>query len=303
MALQAKLIKAKISSVNNIRKITKAMELVSVSKMKRAVAQTLETRNYATRALEILVGLSKERAIKHTLLKEGPGEKVLLVMISSNKGLCGSFNVNNAKKVNESIEKYGGVDAHDLVTIGKYSERHSKRIAVNVIASFIDIPENPKASDVTGIIKLIIDEFMTGKYSKVMISYTHYISALSNTPVVRQLLPVTKDGIERMITELDEIDHAVTDIGRESVSSYLFEPNEGELLEAVLPRLTGVRIYQAMLESRASEHSSRMFAMKSATENADKLSEDLKLSFNRARQEAITNEISEIASGAEALSY
>lgn len=301
MALQAKAIKAKITSVKNIRKITKAMELVSVSKMKKAVDQTLGTRHFATKALEILIGLSKERALKHDLLKEGEGDKVLLVMISSNKGLCGSFNVNIAKKVNESVEKFGGAAKHAFITIGKNSERHSRRLGTEVVGSFIDIPENPSPEDVRGLVRLVLDEYKTGRYNKVMIAYGHYVSALVNRPVVRQLLPITQEGIERMITELDEIDESVTDISASKVSNHIFEPGEEELLDAVLPRLTEVRVYQAVLESYASEHSSRMFAMKNATENADKLADTLKLSYNRARQEGITNEISEIASGAEAL--
>jgi len=302
MALQTKIIKSKIASVQNIRKITKAMELVSVAKMRKAVARTLSTRLYATKALEILIALSKDSSFRHPLLTSPDAPKTLFVMISANKGLCGSFNVHNNKKVQYSISKYGGKEKHTFITVGKYAERYISSIGAESIASFIEIPESPTFEDIRALSRVILDEFMGGKYDKVMISYSHYISALSTLPVIRQLLPVTRDGVERMITELDEIDNSVTDISRKSFSNYVYEPGEEVLLNALLPRLTEARVYQAVVESYASEHSSRMFAMKNATENADNLKEKLTLSYNKARQEGITNEISEIASGAEALS-
>lgn len=300
MSLSAKAIQAKIGSVKNIKKITKAMELVSVSKMQKAVAAALGTRAYALRAIEVLANISTNRFLRHPLLKEGKGKKDLMVVVSSNKGLCGAFNVNVRRALAEVLEKNGEVA--DVVAVGKYSERTARAIGAHIVGSFIDIPEVITMSDLSGLSRLILEEFQSGRYRRVFVTYTVYESALVQRPRIRQILPINEEitrSVLEEVTRMDEDDAPV--LKEEKMSQYIFEPAGDEIIDVILPRLVEVVIYQALLESRASEHSARMLAMKNASENAESMVGDLTLSYNKARQATVTREISEIATGAEAL--
>ncbi|MEX0935238.1 MAG: ATP synthase F1 subunit gamma [Candidatus Paceibacterota bacterium] len=302
MALQARTIKAKINSVGNIQKITRAMELVSVSKMKKATDTALSSRPYAERALEILVNVSKQRTVNHRLFSHGDVKRNLVVLFSSNKGLCGSFNVNVEKGVKTFLERVHAKREAEIrfVTVGKRSEKVARKIGGDIVGSFIDLPEKIALEDVLPLARLLVDEFETGEYHNIVLVYTNFISALSNEVLARQLLPVTVENVRNMMEDAGGKGQKGEDVA--DLSNYLFEPSEDEVVDRILRDLVEVQVYQALLESRASEHSSRMIAMKNATENAEKLSRELTLSYNRARQAAITREISEIASGAEALS-
>lgn len=298
-----KAIKSKIKSVNNIGKITKAMELVSASKMNKAVEAALATREYARRSLEILTHLSEEETLRHEYMVPGDERRNLLVPISSNKGLCGSYNINVEKAgrhFRDRVLAKREAD-FDFVTVGKYSESMARKMGGDIKASFVDIPEVISFDDIRSIAHVLTEEFLTGKYYNVVLIYTNYESALSQTPIARQLLPIREDILRNMLKELDDTAHNGGN-GREDMALYLLEPDEEAILKEVLPRLTEVALYQALLEARASEHSARMVAMKNATENAEEMVDELTLSYNRARQAAITREISEIAAGADALS-
>ncbi len=301
MALPAKTIKTKIGSVKNIGKITRAMELVSVSKMKKAVQRATVSRHYAAKALEILENLSKHRTVRHPLLQEGTGKGILMIVVSSNKGLCGGYNVNIFKAVSSFLKKRNDKENTALVAVGKYSERASRALKTKLAASFIDIGEDPQWNDTKVIADLVLQEFLSGQYTEVVLVYTRYESALSYAPVVQELLPVRKSTVADFQDTVGSMKNKEPEIKREDMSEYLFEPAEDELLNAILPRLVESQVYQAILEARASEHSARMFAMKNASDNAKSLVEDLTLSYNQARQGAITQEISEIAAGADAL--
>lgn len=295
MSVSTKAIKSKIGSVENIKKITRAMELVSVSKMKKAVAAALSARPYAERALEILTNISRERLLDHPLLRAGDGP-TLVVVIASNKGLCGSFNVNVHKAAREYMAQ---CDEVHMVTVGTYAEKFARRTDTHTVASFIDFGERIAIEEVAGLARSVGEPFRRGEYERVVMVYTRYISALKQDVTVRQLLPVDPKNIADMIQEIEsDTPRQVT----EDMSLYLFEPSIDEILDPLLSRLSEVQLYQALLESQASEHSARMFAMKNATENAEEMIDDLNLSYNRARQAKITREISEIAAGAEALS-
>lgn len=302
MAVQARTIKAKIHSVGNIRKITRAMELVSVSKMKKATEAALSSRPYAQRALEILVNVSRQRNLNHRLFAHGNKKRNLVVLFSSNKGLCGSYNVNIAKGAKIFLDRVHGKHETeiDFVTIGKRSEKVARKLGGNIIASFIDMPEEVHMDDILSLARLLVDEFETGKYFNIVMVYTNFISALSNEVLARQLLPVTIENVRNMTEDAGGKGQKGEDVS--DFSNYVFEPGEDEVVDRVLRDLVEVLVYQALLESRASEHSARMVAMKNATENAEELSDELTLTYNRARQATITREISEIASGAEALS-
>jgi len=305
MAASTKIIKQRIRSIKNTYKMTKAMEMVSASKMRKAVGRSLSSRPYAWHALELLINISKDRILTHPLLTvREPIKKVLLIIVAANKGLSGSFNVNIFRFLSEYIKKE--VDKQikvDAVTVGKYAERYAKKLGLPVIGSFIDVQEDVTVEQIRGLSKLVEDEFVEGKYDQVRMLYTNYISVLKNEVVSKGLLPIRPENITLMIEQAgaDNDNKEEKQQKIESMSLYLFEPSEEEVLNLVLPILTEVQLYQALLESQAAEHSARMMAMRNASEAAEDMIKELTLSYNKARQESITKEISEIAAGAEAL--
>jgi F-type H+-transporting ATPase subunit gamma len=300
MAIQSKIIKQKMTSIGSIKKITKTMEMVSVSKMKKAVSNSLASREYARYALELLVTLAKERNIPHPLLEEGPGSKRLLVIVASNKGLCGGYNVNISKSVSKFKEKYIDEDI-DCVTIGKQSERIAKRNKLNIIASITEFGENITLEEIEILNKIILKEFVEFKnYKNVSIAYTQFVKQLDYRPNIREIIPVSSKTSRNIIEEM-ETGSTAERFNKKSMALYLFEPNEERVLDKVIPDLMSAILLQIMLEAQASEHSSRMVAMKNATDNAGELLDDLKLTYNRARQAGITQEVAEIIGGAEAL--
>jgi len=300
MAVNTKAIKNRIKSVKNTKKITKAMEMVSAAKMRRAVENALGTRSYAELALELLVNISKNRAVKHPLVEAPKKGKTLILLIASNKGLCGSYNSNINKELVAFVANHKK-DEVDYISVGKKAERAIKKQGANPIASFIDFADNLKIEQISGLSKIIIDEFNQGKYRKAMMIYTNFVSSISFKAETRPLLPVSEENIKGMIKELGKGGISEEDMRLKSLSQYVFEPDEETILNEVLPRLTEVQIYQALLESIASEHSARMMAMRNASESAEEMIDDLSLNFNRARQAGITQEITEISAGAAAL--
>ncbi len=307
MAVNTKAIKRRLRSIGNIGKITKAMELVSAAKMKRAVDAALNTRTYATLAWELLINLSKSVKENIPLLQARPVKKVLVVLITSNRGLCGSFNSSIIKKTAKLLsekELLGNSNAEvEVIGIGKKGAEFAKKNNYNLVASFGELSNVPKMSDISPISKIIIESFIEQKYDKVILAYTDFKSSLSQIAVLRQLLPISQKDLEETINVLgaDESSNNSEVLTENDLADYLFEPGKEEVLKIVLPRLVDVQLYQAVLESSASEHSARMMAMKSANEAADDMTKELNLSFNKARQASITQEIAEIAGGSAAL--
>lgn len=293
-----KQIQEKMGTVKNVRKITKTMEAVSLSKMKKAMNAALQTREYATLGLELLHNLSKEAQLDHDLLNSGSGDKTLMVLISSNKGLCGSFNMSVARSAWKYLSSHDDVKNPHFIAVGKYSEKFVKKTGSPLLATFTDVLDTSDPEDVLAISRMVIDEFKTGSYQRVLVVYANFVSALTYEPVARKVLPVTEKIVRNMLEstaegfEMEE---------KKNGALYTFEPGEEAVLDYVLEKLVEVMTYQAVLESLASEHSARRNAMKSATDNAGKLYDDLKLGYNRARQASITQEISEISAGVEAL--
>jgi len=304
MPVSTKAIKGRIRSVKNTRKITKAMEMVSASKMRRSVEKSQASRDYAELALELLINISKDRVLRHPLLKKEAGYKTLLIVITSNKGLCGSFNINIFKELDKyvttQLERGRSKDMIKVIAVGKYAERYAKKLDLEVVTSFIGLPDSIEFDEIMGLTKYVIDEFTAGKYDRVRVVYTNYISAISNEVFVRGILPVKPVNVEKVITTIGPV-YESKEPSIKSMNLYLFEPGEEEVLNRILPRLTEELIYQTLLESRASEHSARMLAMKNASDSANEMIEELNLYYNKARQASITQEIMEIASGAEAL--
>lgn len=301
MPISTKAIKGRIQSVKNTKKITKAMEMVAASKMRKAVELSLSSREYAQLALELLVNISQNRVVNHPLLKHPRAkDSTLLLIIASNKGLCGSYNVNVFKEVKQYVDNHKDMEKIEAVCVGKYAERYARKLRLKVIASFIELPDAISPEDIRGLTRLVIDEFLKGHYYRIRVVYTNFISAMSNEILIRSILPVKEENIRKSIMFAGGNDSKQLNIEDRGMMLYQFEPSEEETLNRVLPILTEAQIYQALLESAASEHSARMLAMKNASESAEEMIDELTLTFNKARQAGITQEIVEIATGAEA---
>jgi F-type H+-transporting ATPase subunit gamma len=291
-------IKQRIKSVKSTKKITKAMELVAASKMKRAISQTIASRLYAHYSWDLLTALSNQLdKITHPFFIENTnGEnKILFVLITSNTGLCGAYNSQILKKSIMMIKDIKNEDIN-LITVGKKGDGAIRRIGLNIIASFTEIPDNTTINDINPLSKLIIDEYKSGKYKNVYVAYTDFISALNQKANIRKLLPITKQEIKELIENIGK-NNIENKLENESKTQYLFEGNYNEIIESLTEKLVRMQIYQMILESGASEQSSRMIAMKNASEAAGEMIEDLTLIFNKARQANITQEISEISAG------
>lgn len=291
-------IKLKIRTVSNIKKITKTMEMVSVSKMKKMVSKATQSKEYAVKALQLLANLSLERDISHPLLEAGKGEKNLVVVYASNKGLCGGFNANISKKLQE-ITKSKKREL-EVITIGKQAERAARRAELKIVASFIDFNEKTGSDQFFSLQKTILNFVSTDQYHEVWMLYTEFQSAVSYVPVNYKILPPDINNLKHFFLDKERENRYEHKL--KSLERYKFEPNEQEVLSKIIPEILHACLYYAHLESQASEHSARMFAMKNASENAGGMVDDLTLQYNKARQASITQELSEIVGGAEALS-
>jgi len=288
-------IKRRIKSIKNTKKITKAMELVAASKMKRAVSKTLASRLYAEYSWELLNSIAKNvDKIPHPFFEEKVEGKNLIVLITSNRGLCGSYNAQVVKKTIFHLKNLHSEDT-DIVSIGKKGNIAMQRIGQNVVSAFNDIPDSISLSDIIPLVKYLIGEFKAGTYKKIFIVYTDFISALTQKANLKQILPISKESLKEFIESVGE------NKGNEQLTTskveYLFEGNQTELISSLAEKLVRMQIYQMLLESNASEQSSRMIAMKNASEASGEMIEDLTLMFNKARQSNITREISEISAG------
>lgn len=317
MAVNTKAIKRRLRSVGSTKKITKAMEMVAAAKMRKAVNAALDTRTYAKLAWDLLVSLSKTQKSAIPLLQVRTVKKLLIILVTSDRGLCGSFNANIIRKTAKQLEDPSIISRHrvknqdipsankdiaiDIIGIGKKGADFAKKTGNNLIASFTDLSDTPKLNDVYPISRLAIQEYAEKKYDKVIVAYTEFYSAISQIAKMRQVLPISEQDLEKMITDVDNIEAKLPPPETDYSEDFLFEPNRQEVLKIILPRLVETQIYQALLESAASEHSARMLAMRNASEAAEEMINDLNLHYNKARQAIITREIAEIAGGTAAL--
>ena len=298
-------IKRRIKSVKNTKKITKAMELVAASKMKRAVASTLASRLYAEYSWEILTSIAKNtEKITHPLFNEREIKNILFILITSNRGLCGAYNAQVIKKALLLMKQKNKNVKINIITIGKKGDIAMRRVGQNIVASFFELPDNISLSNINPISQLAINEYSLGNYDKVLIAYTDFISALNQKPNIKQVLPVSKSSLKELIDSLEQdkspealLAQNGSKASGEKKIDYLFEGNQNELIGSLAEKLTRMQIYQMLLESNASEQSSRMVAMKNASEASGEMIDDLTLMFNKARQTNITREISEISAG------
>ena len=290
-------IKRRIKSIKNTKKITKAMELVAASKMKKAVSQTLASRLYATYSWELLISLSERlEEIEHPFFlnsKEPENSKSLVILITSNRGLCGGYNSQIIKKIVNMIKNDISSEI-DIIAVGKRGDRAMRRIGQNVIATFADFSGNITLQEISSLSKLVMNEYKSKNYGKIYVAYTDFVSALSQKPNIKRLLPISREELKEVIEELDRDKKNKED---KKKTPYLFEGDITEILNSLTEKLVKMQIYQTLLESNASEESARMVAMKNANEAAGEMIDDLTLAFNKARQAGITREISEISAG------
>lgn len=292
MANSTREIRRRIRSIGSTRKVTKAMELVSSAKMRRAVQSVLATRTYAMRAWDLLTNLaSRTNPDAHPLLRRREGIRIGLVIVSTNRGLVGGFNSILAAAIAQFLRS-GGVDPAnaEVILLGKRGRNIMNRFGLTAVAEFEKADVVANIEEVRPAAKMVIDEFVGGDYDRIILAYTDFISTINQKPRVRQLLPLIQNGTA---------ENGQAPIG--PAREYVFEPNADEVLEAVMPRLVEMQLFQAILESTASEHAARMVAMRNASDAAGDLIDDLTLTFNQARQAGITQDLSEISAGRVAL--
>jgi F-type H+-transporting ATPase subunit gamma len=297
---QVRELKRRIKSIKNIAQVTRAMQMVATSKMRRAQEQALATRPYAAKSWQILMHLASQHInieLLHPLLAErAPIKNTGILLITSDKGLCGAY-ATNILRTAVSFAAGLGHPAR-FITVGRRGREFMLRHGGQVTADFSEmLPPRPSPLDIAPIARAVIDDFQSGQYDEVYLIYTEFINTLSQRPIVRLLLPIRPQELEERSVMAKYLSPDVTQITGE----YIYEPDPGAILSKMLPRFTELQVYQAILESFASEHSARMVAMRSATDNARALLDQLTLSYNRARQEAITKEMIDIAGGSEAL--
>jgi F-type H+-transporting ATPase subunit gamma len=281
-------IRRRIRSIGNITQITRAMEMVSAAKMRRAQERVMASRAYSERIrvmISGLAGLTDLEEGEYPLLQQRPIENVALIVMTSDKGLAGALNSNVIRHAAEFIRDQV-VGRAEIIALGKKGRDFFRKTQYNLSAEFTKLQDWPTIEDLRPVVDIAIEDFTRGKVDAVYLVYTRFFNTLSQRPQVLQLLPITP--------EFDEE-------AEEAIRDFIFEPSRGEVLNALLPRYVEVQIYQAMLDALASEHSARMVAMRNATENANELMDALTLTYNKARQAQITAEVSEIAAGALAL--
>jgi F-type H+-transporting ATPase subunit gamma len=275
-------LRRRIIASKNIRQITRAMQFVAASKLRRAQESTLAARPYSDLLDEILADLAYVLGgDEHPLLSRRAEGKRLIVLMTSDRGMAGPLNTNVVRFASKEIIEHAG--DLEVVSVGRKGRDAMRRARVPVIAHFSGLGDRPEFDDILPLARLISDEYVCGTYNQVDVVFTRFVSTLVQRADMVQLLPIKP----------------TTDTHGVPGSQFIFEPEPERVLDELLPRYLGTRLYQTALESTASFFSSQMVAMKNATENADELIEDLTLSYNKARQANITRELIEIASGAQ----
>jgi F-type H+-transporting ATPase subunit gamma len=280
-------IRTKITSVQNTQKITKAMEMVAASKMRRAQESMAAGKPYATHIRAVIGHVANAASeFHHVYMKERAEiKRVGYIIVSTDRGLCGGLNINLFKASMRSMKEWSDKGAQvELCVIGKKAQSFFGSFGSNITASVTELGDSPSVSDLIGGVKIMLDAFNDGKIDLLFIASNTFVNTMTQEPRVQQLLPLQPDKNEKLKHRWD----------------YIYEPNESNLLESLLRRYIESQTHQSVVENISCEQAARMVAMKSATDNAGELISELKLIYNKARQAAITQEISEIVSGAAA---
>jgi F-type H+-transporting ATPase subunit gamma len=289
----AREMRMRIRSVKNISQVTRALEAVSASKVRKAMAAVSATRAYASKAWQVLTHIARQpgRENLHPLLTHrSQVRNVLVLVVSGDRGLAGAYNTNVIRYV---TQRFGHSETPvRFIAVGRKGRDMLMRRRRQVIAEFSNLPAAPSFADVSAIGRMAVDEFLKGEADEVYLIYTDFVNMARQEMVVKKLLPL----------EVGDEAGRVQDFAHQHLTAaYIYEPTEREILDEIIPRFTALQVYQAILESLASEHAARMVAMRNATDNAIELVGDLQLQYNKARQQTITNDLLDIAGGAEAL--
>jgi len=291
----AREMRLRIKSVKNISQVTRALEAVSAAKVRKAIQALSATRSYATKAWQVLTHITNQPggiSLHPLLTARANPRNALVIVMTADRGLAGAYNTNIIRYVLQRFDKYHLPVKY--ITVGRKGRDLLLRLRKPILADFSNLPSAPKFSAVSAIGRLVVDDFITAEVDEVFLIYTDFISMARQNANLKQLLPLDIGNREGL----------VQDFGEQSATpaaAYEFEPDQKDLLDEMIPRFTALQIYQAVLESQASEHAARMVAMRNATDNAKELVGDLQLAYNKVRQQAITNDILDIVGGAEAL--
>jgi F-type H+-transporting ATPase subunit gamma len=282
-------IRGKIKSVENTKKITKAMEMVAASKMRKAQERMRHARPYSDKVRNIAANLGKANPeYKHPFVKVNNAKAAGFIVVTTDKGLCGGMNTNVLRMVTARLRELQGAGNDTLaVAIGNKGLGFLNRIGAKVVSHVTQLGDTPHLDKLIGPVKVLLDAYAEGKVSAVYVCYTRFINTMKQEPVIEQLLPLTPENLKA-----DEGQHAW---------DYIYEPDARAVIDELLLRYVEALVYQAVAENMASEQSARMVAMKAATDNAGNVIGELKLVYNKTRQAAITKELSEIVAGAAAV--
>jgi F-type H+-transporting ATPase subunit gamma len=282
----AKEIKARISSISNTKKITRAMEMIAASKLRKARDRMEASRPYAQKAREVIGHLALSHPeYRHVYMENRQAKRVGFIVISSDRGLCGGLNINLFKKAFTEMKAWSDQNVEiDVAIIGHKAEAHFKRSSMNIVAYAHHLGEQPAIKNLIGSIKVMLDAFTQGKIDRLFLVSNQFVNTIVQAPHCEQLLPVVPSKE-----------------GHQYHWDYIYEPDAKSLLTVLLERYVESQVYQGVVENVACEQAARMMAMKNATENAGEVIKELKLEYNKARQAAITKELAEIVSGAEAV--
>ena len=290
----AREMRLRIRSVGNIAQVTRALEAVSASKVRKAQASVEASRDYARRVASVLgrIGAYSQGSTHPLLVPRDKVENIAILLISSDRGLAGPYNMNVTRAALEFAQEKS--QQTRWVTLGQKGRDLAYVRGANIVGDFSSFKSSPSFSDVTPIARVLIDDYLDAVVEEVYVAYTDYVNTIRQDTRVVRIMPMTTGNFED-----NQNTQASTD--NESDVGYTYEPEPEELLEAILPRFTQVQVYQSVLESLASEHSARMVAMRNATDNANELSGALRLAYNKARQLSVTSDLLDIVGGAEAL--
>ena len=288
-------VRLRIRSVKNIAQVTRALQAVSASKVRKAMQAVMNTRPYATKAWQVLEHIAGQpgRMTLHPLLNQrSEANGVLVVLISGDRGLAGGYNSNIVRFALQHFANYPV--PVQFITVGRKGRDQMVRRRKNILAEFSDLPAAPTFTDVSAIGRVAVDEFLLFHADAVYLVFTDFINMGRQNPTIKKLLPLEVSSSEERVESFSRAE-------RGPAAAYIYEPGQVEILDEIVPRFTSLQIYQAILESMASEHAARMLAMKNATDSATALVDILQLEYNKARQQSITSEMLDIAGGAEAL--
>jgi len=281
-------IRTKIKSIQNTQKITKAMEMVAASKMRRAQERMHQARPYAQKMRNVIAHVSQANLeYKHSFTLERPVKRVGFIIVSSDRGLCGGLNINLFRDVVNALSEWQSQSAEiDLTTIGSKGFQFFNRVGANIVSEATRLGDTPHLDDLIGPVKVMLDAYTDSRIDRLYLVHNHFQSTMSQTPQVEQLLPLHAEQPDETLSHHWD---------------YLYEPDAKDVVDALMTRYIESLVYQGVVENIACEMAARMVAMKSASDNAGNLIDELQLVYNKARQASITQEISEIVGGAAAV--